>query len=121
MATVALDPGLLAYVPSLSKAEVLQRVELLVTWSKIRATRASVNVCLPPFVREYLERNALIPSYEPAKRLLELTGLRNVYSPEDLIRPVYDLLENAFPTSILLCCRRTPQRVRFKSRTTLAR
>lgn len=102
MPTVVLDPGLLAYVQSISKADLYVKVERLAIWSKISATYSWVTVTLPPSTRETLEVNEFIPAHEAAKRLLESTGLRHVYSPEDLIRPVYDLLEKATPAAY--CC-----------------
>jgi hypothetical protein len=102
MATVVLDPGLLAYVQTISKTDLMARIELLVTWSKSSAASPWIKLSLVPSVREFLERHDLIPAHEPAKRLLENTGLRNVYSPEDMIRPVYNLLEKALPT--VYCC-----------------
>jgi hypothetical protein len=102
MPTVVLDPGLLAFVPLISRADLFTKVEQLVTWSKISATRPWVKLALVPSTREFLEIHDLIPAHEPAKRLLETTGLRNVYSPEDIIRPVYDLLEKSLPTEY--CC-----------------
>jgi hypothetical protein len=102
MATVILDPGLLAFVPSVSRSELLGRVELLAGWSKFAATQKSIGLALSPAVAEMLASGDLIPAYEPAKRVLALTGLGNVFSPEDLIRPVYSLLESALPISY--CC-----------------
>ncbi len=102
MATVVLDPGLLAYVQSMSRADLLAKVEQLVIWSKVTATRPWVRVTLVPSTRESLEMHEFIPAHDSAKRLLETTGLRNVYSPEDLIRPVYDLLEKA--AAAAYCC-----------------
>jgi hypothetical protein len=113
MPTVVLDPGLLAYVQSMSRADLLVKVEQLVIWSKISATHFWVTVTLPPSARETLEVSEFIPAYESAKRLLESTGLRNVYSPEDLIRPVYDLLEKASPAAF--CCVADEMHDQFKS------
>jgi hypothetical protein len=113
MATVVLDPGLLAYVQTLSKAHLIEKIELLATWSKTIATRPWVNLSLIPSGRESLENHGLIPAHEAAKQLLESSGLRNIYSPEDIIRPVYELLEKALPASY--CCIREELHQDFSS------
>lgn len=102
MPIVILDPGLLAYLPDISRSELMARVELLSNWSKFSETHTWVELSLVPSIRDFLARNDLMPAAEPAKRLLALTGLRNVYSPEDLVRPVYNLLEKALSTAY--CC-----------------
>jgi hypothetical protein len=102
MVTIVLDPGLLAYLPLLPKGTVLEKVNQLATWSKVSGTRSWVRIALVPGARRLLEVNDFVPAYEPAKRLLEATGLGHVYSPKDLIRPVYDLLETA--VSSPYCC-----------------
>lgn len=102
MPLVILDPGLLAFLPSTSKSELLDRVKLLASWSKFCGTRKWAVLCLLPSVSDFMARNNLLPAYEPAQRLLAATGLANVYSAEDLVRPVYHLLERAL--SDAYCC-----------------
>jgi hypothetical protein len=113
MSTVVLDPGLLAYAPNISRAELFERVELLAGWSKISATQERIALALIPTTLDLLARYNLLPAHEPADRLLELTGLRHVYSPDDLIRPVYDLLERA--SSNHYCCITDELHDEFKS------
>jgi hypothetical protein len=102
MPIVILDPGLLAFLPGISRANLLEQVKLLASWSKFCGTRKWAVLCLVPSVTEFLARNNLLPAYEPAQRLLAVTGLGNVYSAEDLVRPVYHLLERALPSAY--CC-----------------
>ena len=102
MASVILDPGLLAFIPSLSKKQLIKRIEILSGWSKTNSTQPWVKIALAPGVQAFLERNALFPSYEPAKALLESTGLRSIYAPEDIIRPLTSLLESAISNEF--CC-----------------
>jgi hypothetical protein len=102
MPIVILDPGLLAYLPDISRTALFAKVELLNTWSKFVGTQRSVDISLPPSVFEVLTNNNLMPAHEPAKEVIEKTGLRHVYSPEDLIRPVYHLLEKALQGAY--CC-----------------
>jgi hypothetical protein len=102
MATVVLDPGLLAFVPALSRAELLAKIVQLVAGSKISATRPWITLALVPSTREVLAVNEFIPAHDVAERLLENTGLKHAYSPEDVIRPVYHLLEKALASTY--CC-----------------
>jgi len=102
MAIVILDPGLLAFLPNISRNDLLARVRLLVSWSKVSGTRKWAILALVPSINDFLAQNDLLPAYEPARRLLAATGLEHVYSAEDLIRPVYHLLEKAVPH--VYCC-----------------
>jgi hypothetical protein len=101
MPIVILDP-LLAYLPNISRPDLLAKVELLAGWSKFVGTHKSVDLSLVPSIAEALANNDLMPAEGPAKQLLDLTGLRNVYSPKDLVRPVYHLLEKALSSAY--CC-----------------
>jgi hypothetical protein len=102
MTSIILDPGLLAFIPTLSKLDLMQRIDLLSDWSKTSGTQPWVKIALVPGLHSFLERNNLFPSYEPAKALLQSTGLNVIYSPEDIIRPLYNLLEGAFKDEF--CC-----------------
>lgn len=113
MITVVLDPGLLAYVENTSRIALLSKIERLVNWSKLSGTQPWLKLALVPSAREVLEFHRFIPAYDSAQLLLEKTGLRYVYSPLDIIRPVYDLLQKALADEY--CCVADELHQNFKS------
>jgi hypothetical protein len=85
-----------------SREELLRRIKILAEWSKFRADNQWIKLHLAPSAERRLREGGFLPAHDPVKAALLAANLRHVYAPEDVIRPILELLQLC--TGDSYCC-----------------
>src|SRR5262249_47646971 len=102
-----------AFVSDVSAKDLLARIQRLAEWTKFLSANRWLHIHMAPSASQRLREEGFLPAHEPVRQALETTGLRYVYSPEDVIRPVYSLLERCITTDH--CCLQDEMHDAFES------
>jgi len=102
MIGVDVDPAIFAFGPNLNADEIRSRIAFIAEWSRFLGRNNWPNIHISPSGHERLRNGGFLPAHAPVAAALASAGIRHAYSPEDVIRPVLQLLQRCLATAH--CC-----------------